>query len=224
MPIKKYFFGKECIIDRALEKRENLIKILGQDVAFVNQVHGKEVVVIDQNYTLQNKKPLPKADALVTNLAHVSIGVITADCSPILLCDEEAGVIAAAHAGWRGAKLGIIEATIAAMQKLGAKNIQAEIGPMIQQESYEVSQEFLDDFIVEERGNQVFFKQGVAFDKYLFDLPAYVEHKLGAVGISHIKNAGIDTYQNEQDFFSFRRATHQNQSDCGRNVSVIVKG
>ena len=224
MPIKKYFLGKECIIDRALQNRDNVIATLGQDVEFVNQVHGNKVVVLDKNVKLLSQDSLPKADAIVTNEAHVAIGIITADCSPILLFDEDAGVIAAAHAGWRGAKLGIIESTVSAMKNLGAHTIEAEIGPMIQQESYEVSQEFLNDFIAENEENKFFFKQGIAPDKYLFDLPTYVETKLRAVGIDSIKNDKIDTYKNEENWFSFRRATHQKQSDCGRNVSVIVKG
>lgn len=223
MQIKRYFFGKECIIDRELKNHDNLIEILGQDVAFVNQIHGNDVVVIDQIQHIHGQQNLPKADAIVTNLPDVAIGIITADCSPILLFDKKIGIIAAAHAGWRGAKLGVIESTIKAMQALGAQDIQAEIGPMIQQESYEVSQEFLSDFIAEEEANKRFFLQGSAADKYLFDLPAYVEAKLHIAGVNKIQNCQIDTYKNEQDFFSFRRAMHQNQKDCGRNISVIVR-
>jgi copper oxidase (laccase) domain-containing protein len=110
------------------------------------------------------------------------------------------------------------------MKKLGAKNIMAVIGPMIQQKSYEVSQEFFDDFTSEDDGNKIFFVDGNKADKYMFDLPSYVEKKLHEENVSEIKNLEIDTYENEKEFFSYRRSTHQAKADCGRNISVIVLG
>ncbi len=227
MSVKYHFFGKDCIIDRELQNRDNLRDALtaenfnSQKVLFVNQIHGNEVVGLDALNKIHGDQGLPKADALVTNLPNIVIGVITADCAPILFCDEEKNVIAATHAGWRGAKLGVIASTVVEMKKLGAENITAMVGPMIQQKSYEVSQEFFDEFISDDAGNKSFFVNGERSEKYWFDLPSYVEQKLREAGIKKIKNLKIDTYENEKDFFSFRRSTHRGEKDCGRNVSVI---
>jgi len=230
MSIKFHFFGKECIIDRELKNRENLERVLqeknisSRKNLFVNQIHGSDVVVVDAENKIHGDQGLPKADAIVTNLPNVVIGIITADCGPILFLDEAKKIIGAAHAGWRGAKAGVISATILEMKKLGAKNIKAIIGPMIQQKSYEVSQEFFDDFVAEDSANEKFFINGANAQKYLFDLPSYVEEKLRAAGILEIENSGIDTYESEEKFFSFRRSTHRGERDCGRNVSVVMIG
>jgi hypothetical protein len=215
------------LIDRELKNRENLERafaeknIRSRKILFVNQVHGSDVVVVDAENKIYGEQGLPKADALVTNLKDVAICVITADCSPILFFDAEKNVIAAAHAGWRGAKLGVIKNTVAEMKKLGARKISAVIGPMIHQKSYEVSQEFLDDFLSEDRANQKFFITSTKPDKWLFDLPAYVAEKLRAEDVE-VEDKKIDTYENEETFFSFRRSTHRGEKDCGRNVAVIV--
>lgn len=228
MSIKFHFFGKDCIIDRALQNRENLNLALAKknipnkNVLFANQIHSSDVVIIDSETQIYGEQNLPKADAILTNLPNITIGVITADCSPILFYDEEKQIIAATHAGWRGAKSGVIANTINEMKKLGAKNITAEIGPMICQESYEVSQEFLDDFLSDDSGNKKFFVNGVNLDKYLFDLPSYVEEKLKLAGVENFNNSRIDTYKNDKTYFSFRRSTHLQEKDCGRNVSVIA--
>lgn len=227
MSIKFHFFGKDCLIDRELQNRANLEaslqekNIYSKKNLFVNQVHGNDVVVIDSENKIHGNQDLPKADALVTNLPNIVIGIITADCSPILFFDEEKKIIGAAHAGWRGAKLDVIAKTVAAMKKLGAKKIHATIGPMIAQESYEVSQDFFDDFVKEKSANKTFFINGAKANKYLFDLPSYVEEKLQKEGVK-IENKKIDTYKNEKDFFSFRRSTHRGEKDCGRNVAVIA--
>jgi len=228
MKIKTHFFGKDCVIDRELQNRANLERALteknlnSRKNLFVNQVHGAEVVVIDSEEKIHGDQGLPKADALVTNLPNILLGIITADCAPILFFDEEKNIIACAHAGWRGAKLGIVKATISAMKNLGAKNIKALIGPMIQQDSYQISQEFFDDFLSEDPTNQQFFINCTNPGKYLFDLPSYIEKKLRNEGITEIKNSRIDTYKSEEDFFSFRRAKQREEADCGRNVSVII--
>jgi polyphenol oxidase len=224
--MKFHFFGKDCIINRGLSERSNLNEALVRQkfsfdhVLFVNQIHGKEVVVIDEKSKIYGEQNLPKADAIITNLKNVVIGVITADCAPVLLFDKKAEVIAAAHAGWRGAKLGILQETVAAMKNLGAENIEAFIGPMIQQESYEISQEFFDDFVDDNSENEKFFIEGEELGKFLFNLPSYVEEILVKSGVKTL-NSKIDTYKNEENFFSFRRSTHLGEKDCGRNVSVI---
>lgn len=227
MSVIHHFFGKDCLIDRELKNRENLERafaaknIHSKKILFVNQVHGNDVLVVDAENKVHGEQGLPKADALVTNLRNVAICVITADCSPILFFDAEKNVIAAAHAGWRGAKLGVIKNTVAEMKKLGAKKISAVIGPMIHQKSYEVSQEFLDDFLSEDLANKKFFITGANPEKWLFDLSFYVEKKLRAEGVE-VENKKIDTYENEKSFFSFRRSTHRGEKDCGRNVAVVV--
>jgi len=226
--IKYHFFGKDLIIDRPLSQRSHLKLRLEEEgfkndlVLFVNQIHGNEVVVIDDEKKIYGQQDLPKADAIVTNLKNLNIAIITADCAPILLFDNENKIIAAAHAGWRGAKSGIIENTVKAMRNLGAKKIHAIIGPLISQDSYEVSSEFFDDFLAEDKSNSKFFKDGAKSDKQLFDLPFFVEEKLRNCQVAEIENVKIDTYKNEKTLFSFRRSTHKGENDCGRNVSLIV--
>lgn len=227
MSIKHHFFGKDCIIDRELTNRSNLAAALknqgfkSEQVLFVNQIHGNLVVTIDKKEKIHGEQGLPKADAIVTNLSNVIIGVITADCAPILLFDKEQKIIAATHAGWRGARLGVIASTVEEMKRLGAEKISAIIGPMIQQKSYEVSQELFDDFFSEDSGNVAFFAHGGQPEKYWFDLNSYVEKKLRDAGVLEIRNDKIDTYVDEKNLFSFRRSTHRSEKDCGRNVSVI---
>jgi YfiH family protein len=230
MSIKFHFFGKDCIVDRAIADRKDLKRALLEKgfefdvIQFVNQVHGADVITIDAHSKIHGDQNLPKADAIVTTLEKVVIGVFTADCAPIFLYDEVKKIVAVIHAGWKGAKNGVIKSTIAAMKKLGAQNIVALIGPMIQQKSYEVSQEFFDDFTSKNDGNKIFFRDTNKAGKHMFDLPSYVEKKLREEGIFEIRNSGIDTYENEKEFFSYRRSTHRAESDCGRNISVIALG
>lgn len=227
MSINYHFFGKDCLIDRELKNRENLERVFAEKnirsrkILFVNQVHGNDVVVVDAENKIHGEQGLPKADALVTNLKNIAICVITADCAPILFFDAKKNVIAAAHAGWRGARAGVIKNTVAEMKKLGAEKIFAVIGPMIHQESYEVSQEFLDDFLSADLANQKFFVTGAEHYKWLFDLPSYVAEKLRVEGVE-VEDKKIDTYESEKGFFSFRRSTHRGEKDCGRNVAVVV--
>jgi YfiH family protein len=228
MKIKTHFFGKDCLVARSLADRALLKEALkkegfsGGDVLFVNQIHGSEVITIDAKSKIHGQQNLPKADAIVTNLTNLNIGIVTADCAPILFFDANKKVIAAAHAGWRGAKGGIIAATIVAMKKLGAQEVSAIIGPMIQQDSYEVSREFLDEFLGESATNSTFFKKGENANKYFFNLPTYIEKKLRDAGVLKIQNDQIDTYKNSKSLFSFRRSTHLKEKDCGRNISVIA--
>ncbi len=227
--IKYHFFGKDLEIERSLANRSHLKRRLAEEgfqnshVLFVNQIHSTEVVIIDNENKIYGEQGLPKADAIVTNLKNVNIAIFTADCSPILLFDEKNNIIAAAHAGWGGARKGIVENVVKAMKNLGATEISAAIGPMIWQDSYEISQDFFDDFLSENKDNIIFFKSTAKPDKYLFDLPAYVEKKLRNCGINQIKKSPKDTYKNAETFFSFRRSTHKNEKDCGRNVSLITQ-
>lgn len=228
MSIKYNFFGKDCVIDRELSNLANLERALREkifptnSILLLKQIHSDQVMVVDSPEKIYGNHNLPKADALVTNLPNIAIGIVTADCSPILFFDRERKIIGAAHAGWRGARSGVISSTILAMKKLGAENIEAIIGPMIQQKSYEVSQDFMDDFLHEDSANKSLFTNGLNPGKFLFDLPSYVEKKIVESGINKIQNSRIDTYTNEEKYFSFRRSTHQKESDCGRNISVIM--
>ncbi|MBL6664875.1 MAG: peptidoglycan editing factor PgeF [Rickettsiales bacterium] len=227
MTIKYHFFGTEVKINRDLENREPLNKSLTQKgfqtkhTLLLNQIHSNNVCVIDTENKIYGDQNLPKADAIVTNQPNINIGVITADCAPILLYCKQSNIIAATHAGWKGAKAGIIKNTISKMKELGAAEIQAIIGPMIQQDSYEVSKEFYDDFLSENLENKEFFISGKLVDKFQFDLNGYVENKLRKSGIENIQNSKIDTYSGFDKYFSYRRANHQNKKDCGRNISII---
>ena len=164
----------------------------------------------------------PHADALVTDRPGVLLGILTADCAPILLADREAGVVGAAHAGWRGALTGVGEATVAAMEQLGARRerIAAAIGPCIAARHYEVDRDFralLTGYVPE---NERFFSDGPA-GKPHFDLEAYVAARLAAAGVKTIETMGLDTYALPERYFSYRRATHQGEPDYGRQISLI---
>jgi YfiH family protein len=177
---------------------------------------------MDDEKKIYGDQGLPNIDAIVTNLKNVAIAIVTADCSPILFYDEKYNIIGAAHAGWKGAKSGVIKNTVEAMRNLGAKNIKVKIGPMIQQESYQVSQEFYDEFVNEDSDNKRFFIDGKEEGKYMFDLASYVEKKIKEEGIKEIDNPRTDTYKDEEKFFSFRRSIHKGESDCGRNISLVM--
>ncbi len=164
----------------------------------------------------------PQADAMVTTTPGVLLAVLTADCQPVLFHDPNAGVIGAAHAGWRGAVDGVLEATVLAMEDLGAHrtDIRAVIGPTISQAAYEVGPEFLDRFREEDPQNTRFFANGVG-DRVLFDLPAYGLHRLRAAGVGHAEWTGHCTYRDAARFYSFRRTTHAGEADYGRLISTI---
>ena len=191
----------------------------GAELATVHQVHSAEAVHVEHAWPQHER---PHADAMVTDRSNVLLGILTADCAPVLFADAEAGVIGAAHAGWRGALAGVTDATIAAMERLGARrdHIHAAIGPCIAQPSYEVDQEFRDRFIADEPDNRRFFVEGPA-GKPHFDLEDYVVHRLIAAGIGEVEALNLDTYADSDRFYSFRRATHRGEADYGRQVSLI---
>ncbi|MBE9636686.1 peptidoglycan editing factor PgeF [Salipiger mangrovisoli] len=183
----------------------------------VSQVHSPRVVTVTGPLT----DPRPEADGLVTDQPGLALAVLTADCQPVLFADADAGVIGAAHAGWRGAQGGVLEATVEAMIALGAsrEGIRAVIGPTISQRAYEVGPEFLEEFLGEDPGNGRFFAGGQG-DRAQFDLPAYGLHRLRAAGIEAEWTRHC-TYSDPERFFSFRRATHQREADYGRLISAI---
>ncbi len=166
----------------------------------------------------------PEADAIVTATPGLAVGVLAADCAPVLFADAEAGVVGAAHAGWRGALGGILDATVAGMERLGAKRetIHAVIGPTISADVYEVGEDFRSAFLAQAPDNETLFHTPPGNTRAHFDLPGYVHKRLNACGLRQIGNLGLCTKQNESLFFSYRRAQKRQESDYGRQISAIV--
>jgi YfiH family protein len=186
------------------------------------QIHSPDAVIIDGPWAPQQQRP--RADALVTKRPGLAIAVSTADCGPVLLADEAAGVVGAAHAGWRGAANGVLEATIAAMEDCGAdrERIVAALGPMIRQSSYEVGPEFVAAFQAQDAANERFFAPASRAGHALFDLANYIAIRLAAAGIRHIEDLGHCTYSDPARFFSYRRSAHRRESDYGRHINAIA--
>lgn len=187
-------------------------------LASLYQVHSADVVTLDT--ALAGQKP--KADAMVTATPGIALAILTADCQPVLFADREAGVIGAAHAGWRGALDGVLEATVEAMEALGASrdHIRAVVGPSISQKNYEVGPEFLERFTDNAPENAEFFINS-SEGKYLFDLPGYGVSRLRAMGLASASWTQHCTYADPARFFSYRRATHRAEADYGRLISAI---
>ncbi len=208
--------------DRAAiaENRRRAIEAIqpGARLVTVHQVHSADAVEAG-DWPDDNRPP---ADALVTDRPGILLGILTADCAPVLLADEDAGVVGAAHAGWRGAVAGVCESVIAAMERLGARRarIAAAIGPAIAMRSYEVDQAFADRLTGDEPANERFLAGGPA-GKPHFDLEAYVAARLAAVGLRTVEALGLDTYSQPERFYSYRRATHAGEPDYGRQLSLI---
>ncbi|MEQ6248817.1 peptidoglycan editing factor PgeF [Sulfitobacter sp. HNIBRBA3233] len=189
-----------------------------QNLVGVHQIHSATAVTVDG--PLPDK---PRADALVTRTPGVALSVLTADCQPVLFADTHAGVIGAAHAGWRGARDGIVQSTVDAMERLGAERgrIVAVIGPTISQRAYEVGPEFLEAFLDEDPDNARFFINGDG-DRYLFDLPGYGLSRLRAAGVGHAEWTRHCTFSDAQRFYSYRRTTHAKEADYGRLIAAIT--
>lgn len=194
----------------------------GARLVTVYQVHSPDCVVAGD----WSDEARPHADALVTDRPGVLLGVVTADCAPVLLADRAAGVVGAAHAGWKGALGGVTDATIAAMEALGARRsaIVAAVGPCIAQVSYEVDSGFRDRFLADDPGNAAFFAEGERAGHPRFDLEGYVLARLRAAGIAAAQGLGVDTYAQADRFYSFRRATHRGEPAYGRQIALIASG
>lgn len=205
-----------------VENRRRVAAWFGQPaerLATVNQVHSPDVVTIDDAYAGER----PSADAMVTAAPGIVLGVLAADCGPILFADAKNRVIGAAHAGWKGALAGVAENTIEAMIALGAQRdeICACLGPSIGRDSYEVGPEFVGRFLSEDAGFAEFFTPSNKAGHAMFDLPALTTRRLQRAGI-RAENLGIDTYSDPQRFFSYRRTTHAGEPDYGRQISAIA--
>lgn len=210
--------------NHVIENRARVARHLGATDARVltmHQVHSAAAFVVDGHIP---RIHLPQADAAVTRTPGLVIGVLAADCGPVLFADEDAGVIGAAHAGWRGALGGVLKATVAAMEGLGARRerVVAAIGPCINQSSYEVGPEFEKQLLDHDPANVAFFAPMGESQRAHFDLPGYIEARLGKLGLKSVERQTHCTYSDESRFFSFRRATHRSEADYGRQVSAIV--
>lgn len=211
--------GSEDDVQSIRDNRELIRNALGAEkLLSCFQVHSAKVVTVTEPWQTR-----PQADAMVTDRPGLALCILSADCVPVLFADETAKVIGAAHAGWKGALGGVCEATIDAMEAIGAnrENIQAAIGPAIQQESYEVGPEFRDTFVGEHEWTDRLFKAG-RDDRSHFDLTGYVQAVLLREGLSSVDNLGHDTCALEDDYFSNRRRNHRGEDDYGRNGSVIM--
>lgn len=238
--IKHGFFTRQCGISKVLsqsllvEKNSNdqpahiaqnrilIADYFGVEVknlVTVNQIHSCEVVIVNQAFTGET----PKADALVTTTPELVIGILTADCGPVLLADPQAGVIAATHAGWQGSLKGIIEKTITVMEKQGAKrsSITAVLGPCIGPCHYEVTEEFFHQFIECQSKFQRYFVKTNKANHFYFNLWAFIINQLKEEGVK-ASCMELCTYHDEQRFFSYRRATLRNEPDDGRQFSAIM--
>lgn len=192
----------------------------GAQLVTLHQVHSAEALYADAPWPDDAR---PRADALVTDRPGLALGVLTADCTPVLLADRAAGVIGAAHAGWKGAFAGVVEATIAAMEERGAQRarIRVALGPAIARKSYEVDEGFLRRFAEADPANERFFTPGRE-GHYQFDTEAYLLARLAAAGITRAEALGLDTYADPDRFYSYRRATHKGEADYGRQLSLIA--
>jgi purine-nucleoside/S-methyl-5'-thioadenosine phosphorylase / adenosine deaminase len=216
--------GSRDAPDKVRENRARMANALGVAPAHLvscYQVHSPDVIVATAPWTRENA---PRADAIVTRVPDLAIGVTTADCGPILFADAQAAVVGATHAGWKGALTGVLEATIVAMEKLGARRdrIKAALGPMIRQPNYEVGAEFVERFKVAEASNERYFAPAERPGHAMFDLPGYIRSRLERAEIQSIEDLGLCTYADPVRFFSYRRTTHRAEPDYGRHINAIA--
>ncbi|HZQ13523.1 MAG TPA: peptidoglycan editing factor PgeF [Pseudolabrys sp.] len=216
--------GSKDAPDRIAENRARMAAALGVEPSHLvtaYQVHSPDVVVAEEPWTHESR---PRADAIVTRRARLAVGVSTADCGPVLFADAEAGVVGAAHAGWRGALTGVIEATVAAMERLGARRarIAAALGPTIRQPNYEVGPEFVARFVAADPANARFFAATAREGHALFDLTGYIAERVHRAGIDQFEDLGLCTFAEPERFFSYRRMTKAGEADYGRHINAIA--
>ena len=211
---------KKINVKKNLQIVKNKLSKKLKDIFLLHQIHSNKFIYINKNQEIYKKKI--KADAIVTDQKKLPIGILTADCVPVLIYDNKSKMIAAIHAGWKGAFKGIINKVISFMIKKGCKrkNIHAAIGPCISQKNYNVKNDFLRKFIKKNKKNRIFFKKDN--DKIYFDLPKYVKSQLKLNKISNIDHVNIDTFDVKNNFFSARRSLSLKDDDYGRNISIIV--
>ena len=222
-------FGSDDRREHVVENRRRAMAALGLPASALNtlyQVHGANVVIARRNGQAGGYDPesAPKADALVTTEPGVALGILTADCVPVLFADRRNGVIGAAHAGWKGAAAGVLEATVAAMIDQGAHRaeIVAAVGPAIAQDAYEVGPTFPEPFLARTPDNSRFFKPSRRAAHFMFDLTGFVMMSLQALKLGEVDHVAHDTYAEPDAFFSYRRTTHLGEADYGRGLSAIA--
>ena len=210
---------KSSNVRKNLELVRKKIKHSAKDIFLLNQIHSNKFIYIDKKYQFKSK---PKVDAVITNQTNLPIAILTADCVPILIFDHQKKIIAAIHAGWKGAYKGIVDKVIKFMIKKGSKpqNITAVIGPCISIDNYEVQNDFKNKFLRKDRKNKIFFK--LKYKKLYFDLSKYVKSVLLKNKIKKIEKIKIDTFDIKNKFFSARRALSLKHDDYGRNISIIM--
>ncbi len=211
--------GSDDNPDHVQQNRTKAAQALQGRLCTLYQIHSADVITVDSPWDTP-----PKADAMVTKTPDIMLGILTADCAPILFADGHAGVVGAAHAGWKGAIGGVIEHTVQAMEALGAEraHIAAAVGPCIAQDSYEVGPEFFATFIEADKAFDAFFRPASQSQKYYFDLSGFVMQRLRESGLSATETLAMDTYADEQRFFSYRRTTKRGEADYGRQLSAIM--
>ncbi len=208
--------------ERVMENRGRMAQALGvaaERLLVPFQIHSPDCLVVDAPWTER-----PRCDALATATPGLALGVTGADCGMILCADARAGVIGAAHSGWKGALTGVVEATIAAMEKLGARraDMAVALGPTIGPDSYEVGAEFFAQFLAASHDYARFFSPSERDGHHMFDLPGFISARVERAGVGVYENLRLDTYADETRFFSYRRTTHRKEPDYGRLVSAIV--
>ena len=210
---------KPTYVKKNLDIVRKKIKRSARDIFLLNQIHSNKFIYIDEEYQFKSK---PKVDAVITNQKNLPIAILTADCVPILICDSKKKIIAAVHAGWKGALKGIVDKVIKFMIKKGSKpqNITAVIGPCISIDNYEVQNDFKNKFLRKDRKNKIFFKS--KYKKLYFDLSKYVKSLLLKNKVKKIEKIKIDTFDIKNKFFSARRALSLKHDDYGRNISIIM--
>jgi len=216
--------GSSDTPDNVAENRARMAAALGvkpDRLLTAYQIHSSDVAVAGEPWTHESR---PRADAIVTRTPQLAIGVSTADCGPLLLADAEAGVIGAAHAGWRGALTGVIESTVAAMEILGAERsrIMAALGPAIRQPNYEVGPEFVARFVAVSADNARFFVASKRVDHGMFDLAGYIADRVQHAGIVEFEDLALCNYAEPERFFSYRRTTKRGEPDYGRHINAIA--
>jgi YfiH family protein len=216
--------GSSDAPDNVAENRARMAAALGvvpERFLTAYQIHSPDVVVANAPWTPEAR---PRADAIVTGTPRLAIGVSTADCGPLLFADSQAGVIGAAHAGWRGALTGVIESTVAAMEKLGAERarIVAALGPAIRQPNYEVGPEFVARFVAADADNARFFAPSERAGHAMFDLAGYIADRIQRAGIVEFEDLALCNYAEPERFFSYRRTTQRGEPDYGRHINAIA--
>lgn len=216
--------GSKDEVEKVAENRARMARALSvapENFVTAYQIHSPDVVVAE---TPWDRDTRPKADAIVTRVPGLAIGVSTADCGPVLFADAKARVIGAAHSGWRGAFFGVLESTIEAMEGLGADRtrIVAAMGPMIRQDNYEVGPEFVTRFLAEDQSHSSYFAPAERSGHAMFDLASYIAMRLTRAGIREIEDLDLCTYADPSRFYSYRRSQHQSEADYGRHINAIA--